>query len=196
FGWEDLFSGGDNDFEDLLMRVEGIQCSGGGAPCDTGQPGICSDGTLQCKNGKLECIQNVQPGSEVCNSRDDDCDGEIDEDGVCPKCSSGEFPCPPQLTCSPEGLCVDPTCVGGSCPEGQACVGGTCKEPCEGIVCPFTQVCREGVCVDPCALLTCDSDYVCELGVCKPGCSCMGCTGGQVCVTTSQKCVDPGCEDP
>jgi hypothetical protein len=107
FGWEDLFSGGDNDFEDLLMRVDGLQCSGGGEPCDTGQPGKCADGTLQCKNGKLECIQNLTPSEETCNSRDDNCDGEIDEGDVGPMCTSGEFPCPPTLICSQAGRCVE-----------------------------------------------------------------------------------------
>ena len=196
FGWEDLFSGGDNDFEDLLMRVEGIQCSGGGAPCDTGQPGICADGTLQCKNGQLECVQNTAPQPEVCNSRDDDCDGEIDEDDVCPKCSGGEFPCPSHLICNSAGICVDPKCDGVSCEQGKICVGGVCKEPCEGIVCPYGQLCREGVCVDPCDTLTCDTDYQCILGVCTIGCDCSGCQNGQVCVSSTQKCVDPGCEDP
>lgn len=196
FGWEDLFSGGDNDFEDLLMRVEGIQCSGGGEACDTGQPGKCADGTLQCKNGKLECIPNTGPTQEVCNSRDDDCNGEIDEGDVCPKCGSGEFPCPAHLICNSLGRCVDPKCDGVSCPKGEVCVGGTCQEPCAGIVCPYAQVCREGVCVDPCETLTCDTDYQCILGVCKAGCDCTGCENNQVCVSSTQKCVDPGCEDP
>jgi MYXO-CTERM domain-containing protein len=196
FAWEDLFEGGDNDFEDLLMRVDGIQCTGGGEPCDTGQPGKCADGTLQCKNGELECIPNFGPSEEVCNSRDDDCDGEIDEGDVCPKCSSGEFPCPPGLVCNQAGICVDPKCEGVVCPAGEFCIGGNCQKPCEGIVCPFTQVCREGVCVDPCDGLACDADYVCVLGVCKAGCSCTGCPSGQVCVSSTQKCVETGCEDP
>ena len=34
FGWEDLSSGGDNDFDDLTTFVTGITCSGGGGPCD------------------------------------------------------------------------------------------------------------------------------------------------------------------
>jgi hypothetical protein len=196
FGWEDLFSGGDNDFEDLLMRVDGLQCTGGGEPCDTGQPGICADGTLQCKNGSLVCIQNLGPKPEVCNGRDDDCDGEIDEGDVCPKCTSGEFPCKYGLVCNQAGNCVDPKCEGVSCPTGETCVAGVCQLPCAGIVCPFSQVCREGVCVDPCDGLDCDSDYVCVLGVCKAGCSCTGCPSGQKCVSASQKCVETGCEDP
>src|SRR5690606_22798515 len=58
---------------------------------------------------------DVQPGTEVCNGQDDDCDGEVDED-TCPdgecidgacryRCRSGEFPCPPGEVCR-NGFCV------------------------------------------------------------------------------------------
>ncbi|MFP6686485.1 MAG: DUF4114 domain-containing protein, partial [Polyangiaceae bacterium] len=49
FSWEDLLQGGDNDFTDLTTIVTGITCTGGGASCQTGQLGICEDGTLQCQ---------------------------------------------------------------------------------------------------------------------------------------------------
>jgi hypothetical protein len=56
FGWEDLIQGGDNDFDDLTTFVTGISCSGGGGACQTGQLGICGEGTMQCQNGALACI--------------------------------------------------------------------------------------------------------------------------------------------
>jgi hypothetical protein len=51
-----------------------------GAPCTTGLPGACSQGTSDCPGGVLTCIPTVAPGSipETCNNFDDDCDGKVD----------------------------------------------------------------------------------------------------------------------
>lgn len=205
FGWEDLLAGGDNDFDDLLTRVEGITCSGGGAPCDTGKLGKCADGTMQCVNGTLTCVQNQQPTAETCNARDDDCDGTPDNGDLCPtglvcdrgkcvpKCGTGEFACAPSLVCSSAGLCVDPKCETVTCNPGEVCVGGKCQAPCDGVACPFGQVCREGACVDPCDGLTCDQNYVCVAGVCTLKCSCKGCDANQSCDQSTEKCADTGC---
>ena len=206
FGWEDLFSGGDNDFEDLLMRVEGIQCAGGGEECDTGALGECSFGATQCVNGVMECVQRKDPIAESCNGLDDDCNGTIDEGDLCPpdeicdkgtcvgKCGSGEFACPPGLVCRADGFCVDPACEMVTCPVGQVCVGGTCQGPCDGVVCPHGQVCRAGACVDPCTGVMCEADQYCDNGVCITKCSCGGCSGTKVCDVAREICVEPGCE--
>jgi hypothetical protein len=206
FGWEDLFQGGDNDFEDLLTRVEGIQCSGGGAPCDTGLAGKCGFGAMQCKNGALECVQSFLPTAESCNGIDDDCNDLIDDGNLCtapevcfkghcePPCGGGEFVCPSGLTCNPDGLCVDPLCTMVICPEGEVCVGGVCSSPCTGVTCPYHQVCIGGLCVDPCDSITCDPGYYCETGVCVLGCACSACASGTVC-DANLHCVPTGCEN-
>jgi hypothetical protein len=168
FGWEDLLSGGDNDFDDLTTFVTGITCSGGGGACQTGLPGICGPGTMQCQSGVLTCVQTSQPGSEVCNGVDDDCNGPVDEgDDICPndtvcdqgscvpKCNNDEFPCPSDKVCSPKGLCVDSECLDTNCPAGTKCDKGQCVAPCDGVVCPHGQVCVVGACIDPCAAITC-----------------------------------------
>lgn len=207
FGWEDLYGGGDNDFEDLLTRVEGISCTGGGAACDTGQKGVCAKGVQQCQNGKLECIPLGQKGVEKCNAIDDDCDGMIDNGtGLCPTnfvcfqgncvggCASGEFQCPSGLSCDPKSnLCIDEKCVGKMCPSGSVCKGGECKTPCQGVVCPAGQTCQGDLCVDPCTGVTCDASSVCEGGACKDKCGCGSCPMGKACAA-SGKCVDTGCE--
>ncbi len=207
FGWEDLFGGGDNDFEDLLTRVEGITCAGGGGDCDTGTPGVCAAGTMQCHNGALTCMPQVQAGAESCNGLDDDCDGAVDDgEGLCGAgkvcdrgqcvngCFGGEFDCPAGLACNDRNFCVEPACVDVECPAGQVCqADGSCKAACDGISCPLGQVCRVGACVDPCDGVACDAGQVCEAGVCKGDCDCTPCPDGEVCMADG-RCVDAGCE--
>lgn len=54
-----------------------------GDPCSTGIPGVCANGTWVCSQGTLECQPIDQASTEQCNGIDDDCDGDIDEEG-CP----------------------------------------------------------------------------------------------------------------
>lgn len=203
FGWEDLISGGDNDFDDLTTFVTGITCSGGGAPCETGSPGVCGSGTMQCQTGQLVCVSNSQPSGEKCDGLDNDCDGQIDEGddlcsnneicdhGVCiPRCVKDG--CDGDFICNELGYCVDPKCTGVSCEQGKVCIDGQCTGPCDGVTCPTGQVCRVGACVDPCNGLTCDGDQVCSGGVCVEKCQCGGCKSGETCQPNGQ-CLSDFC---
>lgn len=207
FGWEDqkASSAADNDFDDLVFLVNGIQCSGGGEPCDTKKEGVCKDGTQQCAKGTLTCVQNVQPSAEKCNALDDDCNGAVDDgDGLCdegkvcdrgrcvPRCGPGEFRCPLGSVCSSRSVCVEAACAKLDCPVGQVCHDGQCIDNCKDVKCPYGEVCRNGGCVDPCNGIKCDDGYSCVFGVCR-SCACTGCEGGQVC-GKSNVCVDLGCE--
>ncbi|MDW8250052.1 MAG: DUF4114 domain-containing protein, partial [Myxococcales bacterium] len=222
FGWEDLISGGDNDFDDLTTFVTGITCSGGGDPCDTGQPGICAAGTLQCQVGQLTCVPTSKPAPEKCDGLDNDCNGLTDEGenlcpgdkvcdrGVCvPRCVKDG--CDAGLLCNAAGICVDPACEQVSCEQGKVCLAGSCVGPCDGIVCPKGQVCRVGACVDPCDGLACDENQVCTQGVCVDSCQCGGCKSGEICLPGGQcipefcasnpcppgsLCLPDGCVDP
>jgi MYXO-CTERM domain-containing protein len=209
FAWEDLFGGGDNEFMDLVTRVDGISCSGGGGACQTGKPGVCGDGTLQCQNGVLTCVQNVQPGPEKCDGLDNDCNGSTDDGDLCqmgyvcdkgtcvPACNGGEFNCPPDKVCSDKGLCVDPQCQKVDCPSGKKCVAGQCVGPCDGVVCPHGQVCRVGACVDPCSGFMCDSGQVCVAGACIDTCACAGCAATATCqadgICLPNACMNKNC---
>ncbi len=50
-----------------------------GQACNTGKPGLCSTGFYACTNGVITCPQSFQPRVEICNGKDDNCNGQIDE---------------------------------------------------------------------------------------------------------------------
>ena len=56
------------------------------AACNTGLPGICGIGIHRCVAGQESCDAQADPQAEACNGADDDCDGQIDEDGACDPC--------------------------------------------------------------------------------------------------------------
>ncbi len=72
-----------------------------GQPCNDGDPGVCLDtGTYECTGDGtgVECVLTqptldppLPPDWEICNGLDDDCDGQIDEDGVCDGCIGFEL---------------------------------------------------------------------------------------------------------
>ena len=96
---------------------------GGGAVCGT-SVGECVAGTNHCVSGVITCVGSIgtvggQP--EICNNRDDDCDGMFDEGlgvlGACPtgtnvgECNIGNLMC----------IGGTPTCVGAIGPSQELC---------------------------------------------------------------------------
>lgn len=215
FGWEDTKFGADDDFEDLLTQVSGIECTSGGQACDTGKIGLCAKGAMQCQKGGLACVQIEQPSAEKCNAIDDDCNGMVDDgDNLCaagevcyrgsclPNCTRGEFPCLPGFTCdATKGVCVEDSCENKTCDAGQVCRAGQCVGECVGVKCPYGQACRQGGCVDVCSGMQCDDGFTCAVGFpdgadkepvgfCS-SCGCKGCPTGQTC--SNNVCVATAC---
>jgi MYXO-CTERM domain-containing protein len=197
----------DCDFNDKVFRVSGIQCQGGGQPCDTGQLGVCKPGLTECTIGMaVVCRPQVPASPERCDNVDNDCDGFVDDgDNLCPNpgdvcehgncvrgCSSGEFACPVGLTCAGQ-FCVETACANVTCGPGLVCRAGKCIDACSGVTCPIGQLCETGVCVDPCKNVNCDSGTVCSNGACIAACNCAGCPAGKACKADGS-CVDTGCE--
>ncbi len=197
----------DGDFNDFVFYVSGISCEGGGQPCDTKLQGACALGRTDCALGTEPpaCRPVVQPGKELCDNIDNDCNGIVDDGmGLCPSgqvcdkgmcvdsCNTGEFKCEGSLQCNAAGFCIDPACLTVDCPAGQACRAGKCVDACDGVTCPKGQDCQLGRCVDPCAGVTCPDGRVCERGLCVSDCNCRTCPQGLVCGTDG-RCTDTSC---
>ncbi|WP_426748873.1 MopE-related protein [Myxococcus faecalis] len=52
---------------------------GGLQDCATGGVGICGEGVTYCTHGVVECVQRYGPSTEVCDDRDNDCNGQTDD---------------------------------------------------------------------------------------------------------------------
>ena len=114
----------------------GVPCEEPVAPNDLPP---CKAGVVMCINAKPVCVGAVGPKPELCNGKDDDCDGIGDNEAVCPgdskcvegvcanACLPGEFPCAPGYTCV-DGYCIATTCAGVTCPSGQVCQDGMCVD--------------------------------------------------------------------
>ena len=58
-----------------------------------GKQGICASGKSKCVNGRILCIQQMQPQTEICDGKDNDCDGKIDNNLNLPKCPKQQGVC-------------------------------------------------------------------------------------------------------
>lgn len=154
FGFEDLYRGGDNDFEDMFLKVTGLlapctptaeicdgkdnNCDGlvdnmtvdSGGPCGPANVGACSAGAFVCQAGALICVGGVGPTPEQCNGIDDDCNGMIDDApaGVGVACGSDVGECNFGMM-----QCIGKTlvCVGGKGPSLEVC--NTLDDNCDGV---------------------------------------------------------------
>ena len=182
----------------------------GNEPCYTGTEqtrgvGACRQGKLACGNaGTPSCIGEVLPTIEVCNGKDDNCDGTVDEgfdfqtghencgrcDQACTDvqdCVAGQCVRRKEITCD-NGTdddtdtlvdCADPDCNSLPCGPGCTCLGGKRAET----------DCTNGVSDegpdDPANLVDC-ADPDCDSRSCGVGCICLnGVKGEGNCTNTS-----------
>lgn len=150
--------------------------------------GLCASGVWQCAGGALACA-TPSPVVEICDRRDQDCDGHSDEDfdlqtdtshcGMCGRACSGAQDC-----CG--GSCANLAtsnshcgACGMACASGQSCCGGACRDlqndeancgAC-GRVCANGQSCCGGSCIDT----STNADHCGACGNdCGTGLSCCG----------------------
>ena len=71
----EVCDGLDNDCDDKIDE----DVPGTGVACQTGKPGACAPGVMQCLGGRVQCVANAQPSQEICNNVDDDCNNVVDD---------------------------------------------------------------------------------------------------------------------
>ena len=148
-----------------------------GRNCDTGEPGVCSAGQSDCRDGRLLCLQVAAPGVEICDGLDNDCDEQIDEDdpeggvvclsGLGGMCASGLTHCEDgNVACVPDTLPQPEVCNGvdDDCDDlvDQGNPGGDqrCDTGGRGVCADGRTICRDGrVDCDPLGM---PSDEVCD----------------------------------
>jgi hypothetical protein len=101
---------------------------GGGVACDTGLFGVCARGVTRCTGGEIICEQETAASDELCDGLDNDCDGDLDEDGA------GD---PLSRTCY-DGDDVE---LNHGCQSGTEVCRGGIYGACEGQVLPVAEFC-------------------------------------------------------
>jgi len=164
--------------------------------CYDGPPGtvgvgVCDAGVSTCSAGVWgTCVGEVLPSPEICDGLDNNCNGLIDEGGVCGACLNGQT-----QTCydGPPATLNVGVCHGGT----QACVGGGFG-PCTGEVLPGVTQCngKDNNCDGVIDTGPCPAGFQCDNGTCVPS-SCGGelgqCPTGYICAATG--CVALACGD-
>jgi cysteine-rich repeat protein len=177
-----------------------------GAPCATGEPGVCSPGTITCVNSTPICVRNVGPSAETCDGVDNNCDGNTDEgagvagDGnqctadVCVAGAPSYPPLPAGSACNQNGGAVCDgagACVASVCGDGQ--VTGT--EECDGqpfcdASCNRIPVCGDGFIDAP---ETCDDGGTASGDGCSSTCTTEAAQGAAC--STNEGCATGFCVD-
>lgn len=80
----EICNGRDDDCDGVADELEDVAALCFDAPAQTLLHPPCRAGVVTCQDGHAACTGQILPAAEVCNGRDDDCDGTMDEGTVSP----------------------------------------------------------------------------------------------------------------
>jgi hypothetical protein len=122
--------------------------------CGQSSVGACKLGNKACTGGIVQCIGNVDPKLETCNSVDDDCDGSVDNNLTDVGASCGQSNTSPCKMGKIQCQAGTKTCVGAVNPAAETCDGldndcnGTIDDntPGAGVACGLSNTfpCKKG----------------------------------------------------
>jgi hypothetical protein len=197
----------DDDCDGEIDELEATSCYTG--PDNTRNIGACRAGKPTCGEGNIGCVGEVLPSQEVCNGKDDDCDGTVDEGfdfltgrdncGRCDqKCSATQDCIAGQCTGRREAACdngadddsdgpidcVDPDCNALPCGPNCVCIGGKKGEAvCDNSVDDDADSTPQTTDKQDCADSDCDgkscANADCGGRLCGVGCVCIGLKKGE-----------------
>lgn len=126
---QELCDGKDNDCNGIIDDPEKLWAGIANTKCYFEEIGECRYSEQACINGELICLYDTAPnfGPEICDGRDNDCDGEYDEDVESRLVYNGAL----------ETVNI------GECRAGiTRCING--HEEIYGMVLPHTEICANG----------------------------------------------------
>ena len=190
------------DFDCASGRRCHDACVGDNQPCD----GACPGGTTLCRGS---CVAPASLSAEICDGKDNDCDGGIDNGLTPPPCSPA---CAGTQKCAggsgwSSASCAktdsDPNNCGGNCEKCKAAGGGTpvcrngtcdfdCRSPQKKCLASSGQASLDG-CYECCSADQCgdmpNSEKRCTGNRCQYTCSGMQCGGTGTCYPLQGACI-------